>query len=235
MFHVKHLPADEKEIAELRNTLAILQSAGISVPGDAESRLLAYANLIRAGNAKTQLISRNDLAHVVRRHFRECLAVASAYPVSDVPSLLDLGAGAGLPGIPLAIVFPAQAVTLLESKRKRVRFLQHAKDALALENVTVLAGRAEELQNSQLHRDVVIARAVAPLDKLWKWSRGFVGEQGVLLAMKGGEIAAEQALLMKKYPHVLSTRVEYDHELVQPELERYLLVVRQGKKGGGIE
>jgi len=223
------MPVEEKERAELRQVFARLQALGIEVPDTAEPRLLAYAGLIRAGAATTQLISRNDLDYIVRRHFRECLAVPSAYPFAGVNGLLDLGSGAGLPGIPLAIFLPSLMVTLLESKRKRVRFLQHVKDALALENVAIVAGRAEEIQGSEMLADVVIARAVAPLQKLWRWGKGFLPGQGRLLAMKGGDMAEERVRMARKYPSVRVTCFEYDYQLVPPELHRYLVVVRETK------
>jgi 16S rRNA (guanine527-N7)-methyltransferase len=114
--------------------------------------------------------------------------VADAVP--EEASLVDIGSGAGLPGIVLAIVRPDITVTLLEPLLRRTTFLDECVDELKLSNVEVVRGRAEELAGKQVF-DVVSARAVAPLDKLLTWSMPLLRDGGQLLAMKG-ERAAEE-------------------------------------------
>ena len=107
-------------------------------------------------------------------------------------SVADLGSGAGLPGLVLAIARPDLDVTLVEPLLRRATFLAEAVDALGLSGVAVVRSRAEEL-DGQRRFDVVTARAVAPLDRLLGWAMPLVAPDGVLLAMKGSAAAAEIA------------------------------------------
>jgi 16S rRNA (guanine527-N7)-methyltransferase len=109
--------------------------------------------------------------------------------------VVDVGSGAGLPGIPLALVRPDLTVTLLEPLARRVAFLTECVDRLGLDRVTVVRGRAEEgpIRRELGGADVVTARAVAPLDKLAGWCLPLLRPGGLLLAMKGSTAASELA------------------------------------------
>ena len=104
--------------------------------------------------------------------------------------MADLGSGAGLPGLVLAIGRPDLTVTLVEPLQRRTIFLDEAIDALGLEGVRVVRGRAEELHGGERF-DVVTARALAPLDRLVGWGMPLVAPNGALLAMKGSSAAEE--------------------------------------------
>ncbi|MDH6284768.1 16S rRNA (guanine(527)-N(7))-methyltransferase RsmG, partial [Prescottella agglutinans] len=108
-------------------------------------------------------------------------------------SVVDVGSGAGLPGIPLAIARPDVRVTLVEPLLRRTVFLQEVVDSLGLENVTVLRGRAEDsdVVKQAGGADVVTSRAVAPLEKLVRWSLPLVRVGGRMLALKGSSAAEE--------------------------------------------
>jgi 16S rRNA (guanine527-N7)-methyltransferase len=120
-------------------------------------------------------------------------AIASLVPVGA--RVVDVGSGAGLPGIPLALARPDLTVTLLEPLARRVAFLTECVRRLGLERVTVVRGRAEEgpIRRQLGGADVVTARAVAPLDKLAGWCLPLLRPGGLLLAMKGSTAAAELA------------------------------------------
>ncbi|HYA53504.1 MAG TPA: 16S rRNA (guanine(527)-N(7))-methyltransferase RsmG, partial [Streptosporangiaceae bacterium] len=107
-------------------------------------------------------------------------------------SLIDLGSGAGLPGIVLALLLPDVTVTLLEPMLRRVTFLEECVDALGLENAQVCRGRAEDL-SGRLSAGVVTARAVAPLDRLAALALGLVRPGGIVLAIKGANARQEVA------------------------------------------
>jgi 16S rRNA (guanine527-N7)-methyltransferase len=132
------------------------------------------------------------------RHLLNCAAVADVVPRGA--TVCDLGSGAGLPGIPLAIRRPDLQVTLLEPLLRRTRFLDEVVEALALPNVLVRRGRAEELAGSELF-DVVTSRAVAPLERLARWSLPLTRGGGLMLAMKGSsapdEVAAAHGVLRR--------------------------------------
>jgi 16S rRNA (guanine527-N7)-methyltransferase len=115
--------------------------------------------------------------------------------IGEGESVVDVGSGAGLPGIPLALARPDLTVTLLEPLARRVAFLTECIDRLRLERVTVVRGRAEEgpVRRDLGGADVVAARAVAPLDKLAGWCLPLLRPGGQLMAMKGSTAAEELA------------------------------------------
>lgn len=149
-----------------------------------------YARLLAGPGVHRGLVGPAEADRIWERHILNCAAVAELIPPDA--AVVDLGSGAGLPGIVLAIRRPAAAVTLLEPMARRVAFLQECADLLGLANVTVLRGRAEELAG-RLAADVVTARAVAPLDRLAGLAAGLARQGGVVLAIKGARAVAEVA------------------------------------------
>jgi 16S rRNA (guanine527-N7)-methyltransferase len=134
------------------------------------------------------------------RHFLDSLTAALAVPVErqrEPLRLIDVGSGAGLPGLALAIAFPAWHVTLLDSIGKKTAFLRHACAILGLEGrVMVVTGRAEDAARDPLHRaayDVATARAVAALATLAEYLLPFCRDGGQMLVLKKGDLAAEVA------------------------------------------
>ncbi|MGH3740046.1 MAG: 16S rRNA (guanine(527)-N(7))-methyltransferase RsmG, partial [Micromonosporaceae bacterium] len=121
-------------------------------------------------------------------------SVAVAERIPHGVSVIDVGAGAGLPGVPLAIARPDLTVTLLEPQLRRTVFLDQARVALSLDNVTVLRCRAEESAGRVTPADVVTARAVAPLDRLVRWCLPLTAADGRVLAIKGAAAAEEVAI-----------------------------------------
>ncbi|MFD0883482.1 16S rRNA (guanine(527)-N(7))-methyltransferase RsmG, partial [Streptosporangium algeriense] len=158
--------------------------------------------------------------------------VAEAVP-GDV-RLVDIGSGAGLPGLVLAIVRPDIHVTLLEPLLRRTVFLQECVDTLKLGNVEVLRGRAEEFAGKRVF-DVASARAVAPLDRLLKWSLPLLREGGELLALKG-ERAAEELADAEEQLRTSGVRtaelVTVGHGKVEPPAT--LIRVVAGRAPGGV-
>jgi 16S rRNA (guanine527-N7)-methyltransferase len=132
------------------------------------------------------------------RHLLNSAAVAELVPRPG--SLIDLGSGAGLPGIVLALLLPDVKVTLLEPMLRRVTFLEECVRALGLDNAVVVRGRAEELAG-RISADVVTARAVAPLERLALLALGLARPGGIVLAIKGSradqEVAAARPVLRR--------------------------------------
>lgn len=147
-----------------------------------------FAGLLRTDGISRGLIGPREAGRLWERHLLNCAAVAPALPTAC--TVADIGSGAGLPGLVLAIVRPELEVTLVEPLLRRATFLEEAVAALELPRVEVVRARAEELHGSWTV-DVVTARAVAPLDRLGRWCLPLVRPGGVLLALKG-ERAAEE-------------------------------------------
>jgi 16S rRNA (guanine527-N7)-methyltransferase len=147
-----------------------------------------YANILATDGIIRGLIGPRETARLWDRHLLNCAVVADLVPRRA--TLLDIGSGAGLPGIVLAMLLPEVQVTLLEPMARRVEFLDECRAALGLRNVTVRRGRAEEVRG-QVRAEVVTARAVAPLDRLAGLAIPLVQPGGMVLALKGQRAAAE--------------------------------------------
>jgi 16S rRNA (guanine527-N7)-methyltransferase len=149
-----------------------------------------YAALLTGIGVERGIVGPGEAARIWDRHVLNCGVIARLIPTAC--SLVDLGSGAGLPGIVLAMLRPESRVTLLEPMARRAVFLQECVTALDLANVEVVRGRAEEFAG-KLAADVVTSRAVAPLEKLAGLSLGLTRPGGRVLAMKGASAAAELA------------------------------------------
>lgn len=153
-----------------------------------EKEIVGYAAFLLTEGIERGLLGPQEGDRIWERHIFNSLPVATLIP--EGASVIDIGSGAGLPGIPLALSRPDISMTLIEPLQRRVDFLNEAVVGL---NITVLRGRAEDFT---LASDVVTARAVAPLEKLAKITRHLIKKGGVLLAIKG-ESAAQEALSVK--------------------------------------
>ena len=161
-------------------------------------RFDVYRTELLNWNLHTNLTSITDPIDVEVRHFLDSLTMIAALPASDAGSgsltLLDVGAGAGFPGIPLKIALPGLRVWLLEATGKKTAFLRHIVDALNLDSVTVLQGRAEDLGHDSGLReffDVTVARAVGNLAVLAELCMPFTTVNGHFVAMKKGAVENE--------------------------------------------
>lgn len=157
-----------------------------------------YARLLAGPGAARGLIGPHEIPRLWDRHLLNSAVIAELVPRPC--SLVDLGSGAGLPGIVLALLLPDVDVTLLEPMQRRVTFLTECVAALGLANATVLRGRAEDWAG-KLAADAVTARAVAPLARLAPLALGLVRPGGIVLAIKGAgagqEVAAARRALRR--------------------------------------
>jgi 16S rRNA (guanine527-N7)-methyltransferase len=164
-------------------------------PGQLERFELYYRELVD-WNRQVNLTAITGYEDVQVRHFLDSLTVVLATGPLDRPDLkvIDIGTGAGLPGIPLKIAFPGIRLTLLEATGKKVRFLEYLVGRLGLGGVALAAGRAEELGHDPLYRerfDLVLCRAVAALPALVELGLPFNAAGGRLVAWKKGDISRE--------------------------------------------
>ena len=156
----------------------------------AADRLATYAELLATQGTLRGLIGPREVPRLWDRHLLNCALVADLVP--EGARVVDVGSGAGLPGLVLALRRPDLHVTLLEPLLRRTTFLELATSRMELDNVTVHRGRAEEV-HGEMYFDVVTSRAVAPLDKLARWSIPLVARGGAMLAMKGSSAPEELA------------------------------------------
>jgi 16S rRNA (guanine527-N7)-methyltransferase len=178
-----------------RALAAGLAGLGLPLASGVQERLLAYLRLIEKWNRVYNLTAVRDSDKMVPQHLLDALAVA---PHLRGRSLLDVGSGAGLPGIPLSLARPELAVTLLEANHKKAAFLRQASIELDLSNVEVVNARVEEWSAPSCY-DVVISRAFSDLAEFVTLAGRHVAEEGVLAAMKGVYPFEELAQLPAPY------------------------------------
>jgi len=150
--------------------------------------LLTYLSELKEWNQKVNLTSLKEDKSIIISHFIDSLSLIPHLPTSGC--LLDLGSGAGFPGLPIKIARPELNVTLLESKRKKVNFLKHVISILKLSNIITFQGRAEHFIAEKQILDpfeIITARAFAKLDRLLMLAQPLLKEGGCLVAMKGKE------------------------------------------------
>ncbi len=163
-------------------------------------------------NQKINMISRKDTAFFVERHVLHSLSIAKLLSFKDQTEILDIGAGGGFPGLPLAIMFPNVHFTLLDSIGKKTKVMKIISSELGLSNVTVVNQRAEENDSEY---DFIVSRAVAPLEKLLRWSQKNIKKDSKneikngFLCLKGGDLRKEIAHI-KKHIRVYNLSDWYD-------------------------
>jgi 16S rRNA (guanine527-N7)-methyltransferase len=182
-----------------------LTRLALVLPDDAQSKLIEYTNLIGKWNRVYNLTAIREPGKVLTHHILDSLAVA---PHVSAHALLDVGSGAGLPGIPLALALPKAQVTLLDSNQKKCAFLNQAVIELKLDNVKVVCARIEDWQTDQRF-DLVISRAFSELAKFVASTARLCAPGGTLLAMKGVEPLAEIEQLPNQFhlSHVTPLKV----------------------------
>jgi 16S rRNA (guanine527-N7)-methyltransferase len=158
-------------------------------------RLFLYRQELLDWNTRINLTAITGPGEILLKHFLDSLSLLMACDGTGL-RVLDIGSGAGFPGLPLAIVRPQWHITLLEATGKRVKFLQHIIDTLKLENVVAIQGRAEELAHNREYRasfNMVTARAVASLSTLLEYCAPYCRVGGSIILPKKGDLTEELA------------------------------------------
>ncbi|MFJ6696725.1 16S rRNA (guanine(527)-N(7))-methyltransferase RsmG [Streptomyces sp. NPDC091272] len=192
-----------------------------------------YAELLADAGVERGLIGPREVPRLWERHLLNCAVLSEVVPENI--TVCDVGSGAGLPGIPLALARPDLKITLLEPLLRRTNFLQEVVELLGLDHVTVVRGRAEEVMGKVDPVHVVTARAVAPLDRLAGWGVPLLRSYGEMLALKGDtaeeELKGARAALSKL--GVVRTEVLQVGEGVVDPLST-VVRVEVGESPGGV-
>jgi 16S rRNA (guanine527-N7)-methyltransferase len=170
---------------------ADLPAEAASVFGGSLDQARRYVELLATDGVTRGLIGPRETERLWDRHLLNCAAVAELVP--EHGELVDIGSGAGLPGVVLAMLRPGLSVVLLEPLLRRSVFLEECVAELGLGNATVVRARAEDKAAAHIRADIATARAVAPLDRLVGWAAGLLRPGGQLLAIKGQSAAEELA------------------------------------------
>jgi 16S rRNA (guanine527-N7)-methyltransferase len=208
------LPA-ESQLADILE--AGMQNMGVDYTSLQRDQLLAYLELLISWNKAYNLTAIRDPAQMIALHLLDSLTVL---PHVTGEHLIDVGTGAGLPGIPLAIMYPDKQFTLLDSNGKKTRFLFQVRCHLGLTNVVEIQSRVEQHQPRKCY-DAVLSRAFTSIADMVDKCHHLLAAQGVFLAMKGKFPQSELSEVAKDY------KVETSHTLQVPgvEGERHLIVI----------
>ena len=189
-----------------------------------------YMNLLLEWNEKINLTAIIEPREIILKHFVDSLTIAKY--IKENEKLIDVGTGAGFPGIPLSIVKENTDIVLLDSLNKRINFLEEVKENLKLENITTIHGRAEEFGKNKNERekyDIAMSRAVASLNILLEYLLPLVKVGGRAICMKGSNI--EEIENAKNALEILGGKIEKIEEITLPnsDIKRNIIIVKKVK------
>lgn len=167
---------------------------GIELKDEQTEQFLMYYRLLTEKNKVMNLTAITDYQEVVLKHFVDSVSLVKVIDLHKINSLIDVGTGAGFPGIPLKIVFPHLQVVLLDSLNKRVHFLNELIDEIRFENISAIHARAEDAAKNNVYReqfDICVSRAVANLSSLSEYCLPFVKKGGYFVSYKSTNIDME--------------------------------------------
>jgi len=210
-----------------------LRLLGITLSEEQMCRFLRYYEMLAEWNQVMNLTAITVYADVMKKHFVDSLSLVKAYDVDQPVSVIDVGTGAGFPGLALKIAFPHLKVTLLDSLKKRIRFLDAVTEELGLEGVETLHGRAEDYARPGRLReqfDLCVSRAVANLSVLSEYCLPFVKIGGMFVSYKSEKVL-EETEMASRAVSVLGGRLDGQVELMLPhsDLYRNLVLIRKEK------
>ena len=191
-----------------------------------------YYELLTEWNSFMNLTAITEHEEVLKKHFLDSLSIVKAVKMEDIHTTMDIGTGAGFPGIPLKISYPHLKVVLLDSLGKRVKFLNHVINELGLEDISAIHGRAEDFARQAEYReqfDLCVSRAVANLSSLSEYCLPYTRKNCLFVSYKSGKVE-EELENAKRAISLLGGKVEYVSKFMLTDAgERALVVIRKEK------
>lgn len=173
---------------------SMLNELGISYSDEMLTQFDRYYNILIEWNKVMNLTGITEYEEVVSKHFIDSLSIVKVIDMNNISNMIDIGTGAGFPGVPIKIIFPHIKVTLLDSLNKRIRFLNDVIKYLKLNNIVTLHGRAEDFARKKEYRekyDLCVSRAVTNLSSLSEYCLPYVKDGGMFIPYKSGDIDNE--------------------------------------------
>lgn len=208
-----------------------LGELGITLPDSRIEQFLTYYEMLTEWNQVMNLTAITEYEDVMKKHFVDSVSLIKAYDVTKPASVIDIGTGAGFPGLALKIAYPNMEITLLDSLNKRIQFLDAVIERLQLNGISTIHGRAEDFARPDKLRekfDLCVSRAVANLSTLSEYCLPFVKENGYFISYKSEKISEELESAGRAIP-LLGGRVERQVEFQLPDSDIYrnLFVIKK--------
>ncbi len=221
-----------EKIEFLRHVKQKAQEIGYNLQEEQLEQFFTYKELLIEWNKKMNLTAIEQEEDIITKHFIDSLSIASYIP--DTAKVIDIGTGAGFPGIPLKILKKDLSITLLDSLNKRITFLEEVIRNLSLENIQAVHARAEELAHKEEYReqyDIAVSRAVAPMHTLLEYMLPYVKIGGKCICMKGPNLQ-EESKDLQNCLETLGGKIEKIEEIVLPETEikRNIMLIKKENK-----
>lgn len=221
-----------EKIEFLRHVKQKAQEIGYTLQKEQLEQFFTYKELLIEWNKKMNLTAIEQEEDIITKHFIDSLSIASYIP--DTAKVIDIGTGAGFPGIPLKILNKDLSITLLDSLNKRITFLEEVIRNLSLENIQAVHARAEELAHKEEYReqyDIAVSRAVAPMHTLLEYMLPYVKIGGKCICMKGPNLQ-EESKDLQNCLETLGGKIEKIEEIVLPETEikRNIMLIKKENK-----
>ena len=208
-----------------------LKEMGISITNEQMFRFIRYYEMLTEWNRRMNLTAITEYEEVLKKYFVDSLSLVHVYDIRNNDSVIDVGTGAGFPGLALKIAFPDMEITLLDSLNKRIQFLNAVIEELGLKGVRTVHGRAEDFARPGELResfDLCVSRAVANLATLAEYCLPFVKKGGLFIAYKA-ENASRELTAAQKAIAILGGRTKESLEFVLPnsDISRTLFVIEK--------